>query len=877
MVGNNQSTSGSLLELDTSFNVLQDIEFADDGGVGLQFNPGVERSTSFSLSFYNNRQAIMMSENDNETYFFSVEGLANGGSGGSFYCYTDNCNPTTGQYPAAGTASSPRLLSANTQAQIQITQSVNVGINGGDMKGNEFEAGVKSVESIGVQINGTYIENEVYDPWSAISSGIILEGAQPKTTITGAATTVADGGTTFYAFPIASSYWIPANYGTLADAEATYGTQTYEPEVVMPSDWNPASTTASATCPGLYQDSVELMNNTFAVSGGTTKMLYAGTRNNNGVYNATTNPHGVPANYAWGSCTAPPTVQLAVAGDVGYGSGGFVGQGNKVELTGVHSEAIEAGPGQKNGYQWVQGWGASPDYADINTGITPNAPGTGPEFYTQAGSAYDPAPTTPNYLYINPPNDIDYDPTNVASGSIMATHLLNVQINYGQINGNSSFNDPFALTPDGTEGGSEHVLSSAIGALNQVIATPTTTGGVAQITMNVPSVNWLWDTQFGVYQHNASYYNNGSDTSAYVNGLQFKNDLNFYPTTVNEVATVVAGGSGNAVGDILTVGTTGGTVAVAVVTTGGVVTKVSPVTNATALGTAEATTSTGAGTGTTVTIATLAASKPDWRVHLTDGTFSIDSYSGSSFSSVFNVSPTNVNAYLPIFTNGGIAQVASYLEPNTATTYNTTQAQRNITVEAWNAATTYVLPVCSSTSGNWEQDYWRIDTATANAATINLNSSKPQGGGFVGYGNAAPTSITIPVGGRVHFTCAYGLYGNYGSVSADNWYGGPSAYVTAAPNTTNAGSTATLTASALSTNKSGVLTLTPSAATTANTILGTISYTTTDRAQQACSVVASGFTGSAVANPSSGVFNWTITSANALASGTAYSVPYNCN
>ena len=884
MVGNNQSTSGSLMEVDSSFNVFRDIEFANDGGVGLQLNPGVERSTGFSLSFYNNRQAIMMADNDNETYFFSVEGLDNGqANSGTLFCYTDNCNVTTGAYPAAGTAASPTLLYPNTQGQIQVTQSVNVGFFGGDMKGNVFEAGFKFLESIGIQLNGTYIENEKDYAWGAISSGIILEGAQPKTTITGATQSVTSGGTTFYAWPIASSYWIPANYGTLADAVATYGTQVYQPYVFMPSDWNPASTAASATCPGLYQDSIERMNTTFAVTGATTQMFYAmsSSRNANGVYNSSSNPHGVPADYDWGSCTAPPTIEFAVAGDEGYGTGGFVGQGNKVELTGVHSEAIESGTSKVGGYQWVQGYGASPDYADINSGITPNAPGTGPEFYTQDGNTYDPAAATPNYLYVNPPNDIDYDPTNIFSGSILASHQLVVNINYGEINGDATFNDPFAVTPDGNEGASEHILSSQMGAFNQIIASPRAVAGtVSQVAVNAPSVHLTWDTHTGTYRHDMSYDNPYSDVSGYVNGFQFENDYNIFPTAVNESATVAAGGSGNAVGDILMVGTTGGTVAVSAISAGGVVTAVTPVTNATALGTAETTTSSGTGTGATINVTVLAAAKPDWRVHFSDGSFDVDSFNAGTqaFNNLFTVTPSAVNASVPIIASGGLTQGWFGTQPGSAATENMTQATRNVVVAAADASISYILPVCSSSTGNWEQDYWRIDGVAANTVTVTMNASKPQGGGFNGYNSIDPTSIIIPVGGRVHFTCAYGLYGPYSSVTIDNWYGGPSAYITAAVNTTNAGATATLTASTLSTNKSGVLTLTPSVAATAGTVLGTMSYVSTDRPQQTCNVAAAGFVGSAV-TPSAGGADgsWTFSSTAPLVAGTVYTVPYVCN
>lgn len=233
-----------------------------------------------------------------------------------------------------------------------------------------------------------------------------------------------------------------------------------------------------------------------------------------------------------------------------------------------------------------------------------------------------------------------------------------------------------------------------------------------------------------------------------------------------------------------------------------------------------------------------------------------------------------------------------YSQPTTTTAVQLTTANRNVEVATYNSPANYILPVCSSTSGNWQIDFSRMESGT-NGVTVALNSSKPNGGSWEGWNQNAPsaaTSIALIPGARWTVTCGYGTFGNYGNVLIHDYHGGPSAAVTTAIGT-GAGAGSTITAAASSNNLSGMLTLTIAAATTAGTSttaspLATLTYTSYDFGRNQCSLKALDFTTAAAlpnlyAGPivagSNGVYTSTIYNGPSSIAPATLNLGYTCN
>jgi hypothetical protein len=524
--GDTPTSQNTLLENDADGFIAENLVFANTAGAAYRQNK-VERVTLMRPAFYNNRQAMNFAGDDNETFIFYPTGVANGElngaapSGSPFgnYCYGESC--VAGKYPTAGTSSAPTLLYPNTHAAIDVERAVELHFIGGDMKDNTMSACFRFSAVTDVSVDGTYCEAAASNaPGQNSSPSVILGGQAARTTLTGSITTATVGGYSVYEVPVADTSWFYMNYGQLQDIPA--GFTDPQPTVFIPKDYVPGSTTASAYCPGINQGQYERVSEFVTVG---TSLAVFGARNANGVYNSTSNPTGVPANYAWDSCTSPATVEDA--------SSAYNGGNAGITLAG-HFESFEnsAAPGTVfNGYQWVNGFGAGPTEAEIAIGITPsNGISTpGPDFFTQNGAPGDPAPYVSNLLTIKQPTQM-FNGINPYTGSIAVSHPAVINMEGGALSADGTWNDPYALALDTTTAGllnTNHVQLITQFGYGLLIANPMYGNTKAsEVQLSIPALGYQYENQKNLYWHQMSYFAPNTQSSNYISGINFQNNFN---------------------------------------------------------------------------------------------------------------------------------------------------------------------------------------------------------------------------------------------------------------------------------------------------------------------------------------------------------------
>ena len=533
----NHTTLGSLIEADAGFLLMRDLNFYNSAGRGFQANDG-ERFYGENLSFYTVRWPLILSGDNNESTFIDIQGLTPGadhdsvaGSAYNTHCYSENC--TNGVFPAAnqGASGTATPLVVPSRGGIHIEKAVNVGFFGGDLKDNQFLGGIKNYAGQNVDVNTFYMECSDPYPWSCMTPAIIDGGRSEKTTITSTLTagSYTKGGSTvnYHAATVADDSWMSSHYSTLANLQAGSDPHNYQPFVITPRDFNRNATTASTTCPGINVNQYEIVNSVhFYDATGTPMVLLFDTSRNaypisgqpgGGVYNASTNPTGVPALYNWGACTTPPVLEDYM------GTSGATMSVENIHSNTVQGGTLTSGAIVQSGYSYSAAVGSEFTPGEWIVGLTPDDSANG--FYTPEQATGDPTSTMGlTELNIKQPVNMFNSSTNPYLGQITALRNANITIEGGTIAKDANVSEANAVTP--LSNGAEQIALTYFTGGSHIVAAPNglSTPGPSRLEVSAPSVGLTWNTSAGIFERHVAYFDNYQQTSGYTYGNQFYND-----------------------------------------------------------------------------------------------------------------------------------------------------------------------------------------------------------------------------------------------------------------------------------------------------------------------------------------------------------------
>ena len=524
--GTGKATTGTLLELDAGFMTFRNLHFYNNGGRGLQMNAGSERVTSYDLSFYRIRWPLILGGDSNEDYFFNthvVEAgqVADTGSGAPLtgqYCYSVNC--TNGSYAAAGTTASPTTILPDPHGSIDIDKAVNVSFIGGSVKDTFMESGVKVWAGTVVRFQNFYHEQSYLGGSFALATNraYMVGGTGEKTWMTG---TLTANGT---AVAVQDGSWMPQYFGQASDGAANDGN--YYPYVILPQDYNRASTAASAYVSGLKQNQYELVD---AEGFSSDRML-----------------HVQPNGRNMSGSTAPAGTVWPAGSVVEQ----YLGAEATLELDGVHINQVQ-GPQTAGG--WTDGCNQTNVNAcgEILVGYAPDieAPTSTPAtnqvgFYAPLNDPNDPLVGAEGTLRLRH-MDMYSGAGNPTIGMIVAEHRAVVSID-GPID--PEYVESTNATVANTAGVQVNIHGATGGST--LFAPLYATGLVAGVNLSMANGEVLWDSLRGVYHKHTSVFGPYQQYGLYMNGLQYQNSYCIFDTPTSDGGHVEnrwchGGGPGN--------------------------------------------------------------------------------------------------------------------------------------------------------------------------------------------------------------------------------------------------------------------------------------------------------------------------------------------
>jgi hypothetical protein len=507
--GSGKTTAGALLEIDTAFLTLRNLMFENTGGRGLQMNGASERITGYDLVFDSVRWPMILAGDSNEDYFFNTQVIAAGQTRDTAssaplvgdYCYSVNC--TNGQYVAQGTTANPKTIYPDPHGAIDIDKGDNVSFIGGSVKSSYMLSGVHVWSGILVRFQNFYHESVYYNGLlPAINRAYIIGGQGEQTyfagTLGGSATSVQ----------VNDGSWIPQAFGQASDATVSDGD--YFPYVILPQDYNRASTAASVYVSGLLQDQYEIVN-----AEGVTP---------DGVLHIQPNGRDVGG-------TAPAGIQWpagSVIEEIAQNGGA------SVELDDIHLNEVQ-GPVTGNG--WTAGCNETNVDAcgEIELGYSPDieAPTGTPStnqvgFYAQLDDPNDQAGGLGAELTLRNAEMFNSS-GNPYMGMIVGEHRAILHIE-GKANPEKQ-EGVNTLIPSAL--GDQMDLSQLTGG-STVLAPLYPDGAVADVRAAMPNSGEVWDTYHGAMYKQSAVFEPNLQYGAWMNGLQFQNLYCLFDTPVTD-------------------------------------------------------------------------------------------------------------------------------------------------------------------------------------------------------------------------------------------------------------------------------------------------------------------------------------------------------
>jgi hypothetical protein len=495
--GSGHLTTGTLVELDSSYYSLRNVQFFNNGGRGLQMNGASERIVSHDLTFYQVRWPMILAGDSNEDYFYNtqiieagqVEETVSGVPLVNHYCYSVNC--VNGVYTAVGTTASPAVIYPDPHGAIDIDKSVNVSFIGGSVKSSYMLSGVKVWAGTVIRFQNFYHESVYYNGLvPATNRAYMIGGVGEQTYLTG----VLSG--TGLAAAVNNGSWMPQYFGLVSDLSLNDGN--YYPYVLMPQDYNRASSAPSAYVSGLNQNQYEIVNaEGFSADG----MLHVQPGGRHAGGNA-------PAGTQWPAGTVVEE---------------YTDNNPSVELDSVHINQVQ-GPATGGGWQVACNQATVNACAEIVVGNLVDtqslsaAPATNQTgFYAPLFDANDHLNGATAYLTMRH-MEMFNSASNPATGMVAAAHRAVVQID-GPTN------------PEGVESQSatiyqtagEQVDISAATGGSKMFAPLYSTGSAAGVNLTMAGAEEMWDSLRGTFHKHTAQYGMNEQYGAYMNGLQYQN------------------------------------------------------------------------------------------------------------------------------------------------------------------------------------------------------------------------------------------------------------------------------------------------------------------------------------------------------------------
>ena len=497
-------TTGTLLEMQLGFFTLRDVHFVNTGGRGLQMNGPSERMVSYDSSFNQVRWPIIMAGDTNEDYFYNTQIVSAGQTAditssptwNNHWCYSVNC--TNGVFNGPGTASNPTILYPDPRGSIHIDKAVNLSFIGGSIKSTDVISGVHVWSGDIVNFENLYHEDSYGGGIPRINRAYILGGKGEQTYLTG--TLAATG----LSVAVHDTSWMPQYYTNPADVAISNGD--YYPYVLLPQDYNRASTAASAYVPGVRQNQYEIVNiGGFASDGNL--YIQSGGR---------------------GGGTAPAGTQWPAGTVIEQYAEGF---GGSVTFNNVHLNQIQ-GPTAVGGYQAGCNQANANFCGEIVAGFAPDVqqPTANPAtnqvgFYTPLGDPYDPIPSLLVPFSLRS-MDMASDGGNPYVGQIATHHRVAIQI-YGPVSP-EGIESTRAVNPSANQ--VQISIGSATGGSFVTAPVYASTGSTAAVQVSLPDAGTLWDSGRGSFTKKASVFGLYQQYGAYMNGMQFQNQYCLFDT-----------------------------------------------------------------------------------------------------------------------------------------------------------------------------------------------------------------------------------------------------------------------------------------------------------------------------------------------------------
>lgn len=507
--GSGKATAGALLEIDTAFLTLRNLMFENTGGRGLQMNGPSERITGYDLVFDSVRWPMILAGDSNEDYFFNTQVIGAGQTRDRAssaplvgdYCYSVNC--TTGQYVAQGTTAAPTTIYPDPHGAIDIDKGDNVSFIGGSVKSSYMLSGVHVWSGILVRFQNFYHESVYYNGLlPAINRAYIIGGQGEQTylagTLGGSATTVQ----------VNDGSWIPQAFGQAGDATVSDGD--YFPYVILPQDYNRASTAPSAYVSGVLQNQYEVVNAEGVTPDGVLHLQPNG-RDVGGT---------APAGTQWPAGSV--VEEMAQNG------------GAAAELDAIHLNQVQ-GPLVGNG--WSVGCDETNVYAcgEIELGYAPDveAPTSTPSsnrvgFYAPLNDPNDQAGGLGAKLTLRNAEMFNSS-SNPYLGMIVAEHRAMLRID-GTANPEKQ-QGVNTLTPSPL--GEQMDISQVTGG-STVLAPLYADGVVADVRAALSNSGEVWDTYHGAMYKQTAVFEPNLQYGSWMNGLQFQNSYCMFDTPVTD-------------------------------------------------------------------------------------------------------------------------------------------------------------------------------------------------------------------------------------------------------------------------------------------------------------------------------------------------------
>ena len=520
--GSGKATTGALLEVDAGYMILRDVHFYNHGGRGLQMNTAAERIASYNLSFYEVRWPLILSGDTNEDYFYNTHIFASGETNDSTtglgyigrYCYSVNCSG--GVFAAAGSATSPTTLYPDPHGSVYVEKADNVSFIGGSIKGSPMLSGVKIWNGALIKFENIYHEDDFGINLPRMNHAYILGGKGEQTYLTGALSGTA------LSVGVHDWSWMPQYFGSPSDAIANTS-NAYE-YVILPQDYNRASTAASVYVPGIKQNQFEVVGISGFSSDGN---LYLIGRNFGGT---------APAGTAW---PAGSVIEQ-------YGTG----MAGAVELDDVHINQVQ-GPVAAGGWAYhcdqtniytcgeiVVGY--TPDVQNATANPATNAVG----FFAPLGDPNNPIPYAAMALRLRNV-EMFSNGNNTYVGQIATHGYTNIQIQGGS--GLGALESTNAVT--GNAAGKQLSIAQATGG--SIVSAPLYSNGtLAGATVTMPDVGEYWDASSGFFSKKAQIFGPYQQYGAFMNGEQYQNQYCLFDTPQTDGQHVMnrfcaGGGPGN--------------------------------------------------------------------------------------------------------------------------------------------------------------------------------------------------------------------------------------------------------------------------------------------------------------------------------------------